>query len=153
MAVYFAVLAVIGQVVHKSGNDLLYILPTWVGATMAILAGIRWATGGYIEQAESVKLDLLDDADVLVTKFGDEVIGAVILAWVPADSRGKRRKGWRAEIKAWVVRMRYRGKGVGTALLEDAVEEAKKKGVEGIDFADDHPSEYLIYLSRQAMLY
>jgi GNAT superfamily N-acetyltransferase len=39
--------------------------------------------------------------------------------------------------------MRYRGKGVGTALLEEVVQEARKKGVVSGDvvFAEDHASE------------
>jgi GNAT superfamily N-acetyltransferase len=45
------------------------------------------------------------------------------------------------------VRLRYRGKGVGAALLEDAVKEARKKGAESLEFAEDHASEFFFFLS------
>ncbi|KAI7139410.1 hypothetical protein KC352_g29910, partial [Hortaea werneckii] len=44
----------------------------------------------------------------------------------------------RGEIKAWTVRMKYRRKGVGSAVLEEAVREARRKGAESLEFAYDH---------------
>lgn len=111
---------------------------------MALLAGYRWCTQGYLAAAESVDWDWVEGADVFVTKFGEEIIGALVLDWVSGESsRQKRKKAWRGEIRAWTVKLRYRGKGVGAALLEDAVKEARKKGAESLEFAEDHASEYL----------
>ena len=53
-----------------------------------------------------------------------------------------RKKAWRGEIKAWTVRMKYRRKGVGSAVLEEAVREARRKGAESLEFAYDHASQY-----------
>lgn len=129
---------------YRDSSDAGIIFTTCAGLTMAALVVVRYFTAPYIHAAEEFSVKILDNAGVLVTKFGDEVIGALIIAWVPAESRGKRRKGYKGEIRGWAVRLRYRGKGVGTALLEDAVEEARKKGVESVEFADDHASEYLL---------
>ena len=147
IAVLVALMAVIAQYLYKVPNDIGLVFTTSAGITMAFLVSVRWATGRYLELAEAVNVGLLDGADVLITKFGDEVIGALILGWVPVESssssRGnKRRKGYRGEIRGWAVRLRYRHKGVGTALLEDAVDEGKKKGVENVVFAEDMPSMF-----------
>lgn len=143
MAVFFAFIAVVGNFVYSMRTGSYGIVfTTSAGLIMGGLVSVRWATSGYIHAAEAINISLLDGADVLVTKFGDEVIGTVIVGWEAAESRGKRRK-WRAEIRGWAVRIRYRGKGVGAALLEDAVALAKSKGAESIDFAADHASEYI----------
>lgn len=141
LAIYVLVLGIMSQLLYKTRSDAGIVFTTAAGITMAFLVGIRGATGGYLERAEKVGAELLENADVLVTKFGDEVIGTCILARTPVESSGKRRKGYKGEIKGWAVRIRYRGKGVGTYLLADAVEEAKKKGMESIEFSEDLPSE------------
>ena len=48
------------------------------------------------------------------------------------------------------MRLRYRGKGVGAALLEEVVSAARAKGgvVEGVEFAADHASESPISFSN-----
>lgn len=142
IVVYTVVLAIMAQYMyHGSRSDWTLIFTTGAGITMAFLVAVRGATGGYLELAEKVGINLIEGADVLVTKFGEEIIGTVILAKAPVESSGKRRKGYKGEIRGWAVRIRYRGKGVGTDLLADAVEELKNKGVESIEFSDDTPSE------------
>lgn len=146
LALYIAFMSAVSRYIYKDSSDAGVLFTTLAGITMAALVSVRWLTSGYIYLAEDFSRNapaFLQNADVLVTKFGDEVIGAVVIGWVPADSRGKRRKGWNGEVRGWAVRLRYRGKGVGTALLEDAVQEARKKGVESVGFADDHASEFL----------
>ncbi|GAB7350690.1 hypothetical protein MBLNU459_g1252t1 [Dothideomycetes sp. NU459] len=147
LAVYMAFLAVVSNYMYTSrGDNIGIVFTTDAGLVMAALVAVRWLTNPYILAAEDVNAHLLDGADVLVTKFGNEVIGAVVVGWEAAESRGKRRK-WRAEIRGWAVRLRYRGKGVGLALLEDAVALAKTKGAENIEFAEDHANSKRILWS------
>ncbi|KAF2458873.1 hypothetical protein BDY21DRAFT_339108 [Lineolata rhizophorae] len=45
----------------------------------------------------------------------------------------------RGEIRAWTVKMKYRGNGLGTGLLEEAVKFAQQRpGCDGVGFAVDH---------------
>ncbi|KAF1348985.1 hypothetical protein BDV97DRAFT_354767 [Delphinella strobiligena] len=154
IAIFTALLALVCNYLYKSRSDIGIVFTTAAGITMAGLIFVRWLTGGYLfaaeEFAEKEKvIDLLIDADILVTKYGQEVIGAVILNWKgvepskasssPKDSRQKdKRRKWRAEVNGWAVRIRYRGKGIGGDLLEEAVKLAKSKGADSVTFADDH---------------
>ena len=99
-----------------------------------------------------------DRDEVLLTRFGELGIGAVVvraLRDVPhanggVDSRGggtlrKRRQnsgGKHANttgvIRAFAVKNRYRCKGVGTGLLEEAVKLCQEKGWVGPEFAEEH---------------
>ena len=152
IAIYIAGLAVLYNIMYKNSSDIGIFFTTAAGFSMASLILVRWLTGGYIFAAEDyakTAADVLDGADVVVTKFGDEIIGTVILGWKgvqpggsPKDSqRGKRRK-WRAEVKGWAVRIRYRNKGIGADLLDEAVQVARSKGAESVTFAEDHASEF-----------
>jgi len=150
-SVVFLLCVVVGQYLHNSKtkfSDPWLIFTTTAGIIMSYLICVRFFTGGYLEEAEKVKEPLLDGADVFVTKFGDEVIGTVIMALVPSDNKNKRRKTYVAEVRGWNVRLRYRGKGVGLALLEDAVAEAKKRGVEDIYFPYDHPCKIWFQIEK-----
>ncbi|KAK5121821.1 hypothetical protein LTR85_004696 [Meristemomyces frigidus] len=138
MAVAVAVVALVARYMVDSKQDTYLAGTTCAGIIMAVLAGFRYITKDYLFAAESINWDWLGDADVIITTFGDEVIGTVIVDWVSGESRQKRKKAWRGEIKAYTVRLKYRRKGVGSALLEEAVKEAKKKGAETIEFAADH---------------
>jgi GNAT superfamily N-acetyltransferase len=142
LAAFFGLLAIVGGYLYKERSDIGIVLTTSAGLLMAAMVTVRRFTNPYITIAEETNVNLLDEADVLVTKFGDEVIGTVIIGWVDGDIKGKRRK-WRAEIRGWAVRLRYRGQGEGLALLEEAVSWAKKKDADGIEFAPDHASEFL----------
>lgn len=138
-----AALALLTRAMRDHAFDWTVVFTTLAGLLMTLLASCRWFTKGYLFAAEDVNWAWRDDADVIVTKFGDEVIGTVMIDWVSGEGRQKRKKAWRGEIKAWTVRLRYRNKGVGYALLEEAVKEAHRKGAETIEFADDHASEFL----------
>lgn len=86
---------------------------------------------------------------MLVTRFGEEVIGVCLVEWVSGETgsgRAKRKRAWRGEIRAWTVRLKYRGKGVGSALLEVAVGEARRKGAAGLEFAEGHASEFFSFI-------
>ena len=148
IAIWVAALGVLYKYMYKDSSDIGLTFTTAAGITMAFLVSVRWFAGPYVEAAEKVGLNIFRGSEVLVTKYGSEVIGCAIYAFVPlpgeakGNSGGRKRKGYRCEIRGWAVRIRYRGKGVGTALLEDCVKEAKAKGCEAIEFAEDHPSEY-----------
>lgn len=140
LTVAIAVLSLIARYMLDRKNDLTVVGTTCTGLVMAVLALCRYATQGYITAAEEINWDWLGSAEVIVTKFGDEVIGTVVMDWVSSESRQRRKKAWRGEIMAWTVRLRYRQKGVGAALLEEAVKDSRRKGAETIEFAEDHAS-------------
>jgi ribosomal protein S18 acetylase RimI-like enzyme len=142
MAIAVAILALLARFVYESRGDVFIAGTTCAGVIMTGLAAYRYLTQDYLFAAESINWEWLGDAEVIVTKFGEEVIGTVMVEWVSGEGRQKRKKSWRGEIRAWTVRLKYRRKGVGGALLEEAVKEAKKKGAETIEFADDHASKY-----------
>lgn len=143
LAVLVGFIALASRYMLDLGYDIWVVGTTWFGFAMIALAFCRFATQGYIRAAEAISWEWLGDADIFVTKFGDEVIGTVMIEWISGESTKKKgKKAWRGFIRAWTVKMRYRGKGVGGALLEDAVKEAKKKGAESLEFADDHASEF-----------
>ena len=142
MAIAIAVISLIARYMYDAKYDISLVGTTCAGIIMTMLALCRYATQNYLYAAEDINWAWLGDADILITKFGEEVIGTLVLDWVSGESRQKRKKAWKGEIRAWTVRLRYRRKGVGTALLEDAVKELRKKGAESIEFADDHASKF-----------
>jgi GNAT superfamily N-acetyltransferase len=161
------VLAAVAQLLRaKLHLDWLGVGLSSMGVLMTGMAIIRMVTQGYIARAESYGLDWLDGggadaaggggggkekkklqpADVWVTRFGDEVIGAIVVDW-RADARTGEAQG---RIKGWAVRLRYRGRGVGAALLEEVVRAARARGLRGeeeaVVFAEDHASESFLPL-------
>ena len=109
--------------------------------------------------------------EVLVTWFGEEEIGTVVFRGVregPSDGGGggsatgagssprKTKKQQQQQqqygptkgvIRAWTVKRKYRGKGVGTALLEDVVQACREKGWSGPVFAHDHANSHRVLWS------
>jgi GNAT superfamily N-acetyltransferase len=141
MAVAVAVLGALVQFLAHRGYDALMIGMTCIGLLMAAMAACRYATQEYIHAAEDINFRWLGDADILVSTFGDEIIGTVMIEWKSGESRTKKKKAWRGLIRAWTTKLKYRGNGVGAALLEDAVKHSKKKGAEALDFSTHHASE------------
>jgi GNAT superfamily N-acetyltransferase len=97
--------------------------------------------------------DWLGDDRMVVVKWGEEVIGALVLGWADGEAAKKkqgRRKRGKAIVRAWTVRLKYRGKGVGEGLLEEAVKVAGERGADGVVFERDHASEFYC-LSRDAL--
>ena len=136
------------------------LLTTATGTIMTVLVAIRWLTSGYITAAEHINWEWLTDATpvtaattsshshnynnghkrgrsatieepiVMITKWGNDIIGALIMRV------SKREK--RAFIRAWTVASRYRGKGVGRDLLQEGVRTVMgKAGVKGVEFEDE----------------
>ncbi|KIW64453.1 hypothetical protein PV04_09385 [Phialophora macrospora] len=142
-------------------SDWAIIGTTSAGILMAVLITVRWLTGGYIFEAERIGTWKWlnegrgddDDSeytvvgsqdDILLTRYGDEVIGAIVLRGVrdpTASSTGKSRKNvprTTGHIRAWTVKRRYRRKGIGQGLLEEAVAWCRDKGWQGPEFAENH---------------
>jgi GNAT superfamily N-acetyltransferase len=171
LALYVATLAILTKLFCKGRSaDLAIVLTTGAVVTMTGLIGIRWAVGGYLVRAEEVGTwDWLDEGEgrgwgrweedeVLVTRLGEEVIGALVIRGVRgsepggAGGRNHAKKRQRSNssaggngssrtkgvIRAWTVRQKFRREGVGGALLEEAVCWCRERGWNGPVFADDH---------------
>lgn len=112
---------------------------------MAMLVAVRGATAGYLGEAEKIKWDFLEpeteegaerERDTLIgAKFGDEMIGALALRLEPTASalsskkKGKSvsLKGGKGVIRGWTTKLRYRHKGIGTGLLEEAIKVTRER--------------------------
>jgi len=169
LAAFVAVLALVAQLLYESRGDLALVATTWAGLVMAGLVGVRWAVSEYIEVAEGIGWRWLEDGGklegegedvVVVSWWGEEVIGALVVRLVreehgsaggagagagagggKAGRRSRAGKGtYTAYIRAWTVKLRFRGKGVGTGLLEEAVRICHERGVDALEFAADHAS-------------
>jgi ribosomal protein S18 acetylase RimI-like enzyme len=144
ISVGVAIISLLARYVYEWRRDVTVAATTCTGLVMICLAFCRYATQSYITAAEAINLQWMGNADVIITKFGDEIIGTVMIDWVTGESRQRRKKPLRGEIIGWAVRLRYRKKGVGSALLEEAVKESRKKGAETIEFAEDHASKSIL---------
>lgn len=148
LAALAAVLALVYQFTRRTGTpDWGLCMTLTAGALMAYLAAIRFATAGYLTLAEELGYDFLANGDsgsediVLGTRFGGEIIGALVLRLEPdrvlaaSPPRGGRNKhhrshslrGGKGVVRAWTVRLRYRGKGVGADLLHEAVRVTRER--------------------------
>ena len=149
-------LAVVGQWLYD-GSMASYgiIATTYAGMFMAVLLSVRWASGGYIDLAEDVGTwkwfdwggTLGTEDDIILSKFGEEAIGTLVLRGVKSDDgsnvasprkKKQNNQGLRGVVRAWTVKYRYRRKGIGLGLLEEAVKICAERGWSGPAFADDH---------------
>ncbi|KAF3388363.1 hypothetical protein F1880_004574 [Penicillium rolfsii] len=136
-----AVFAVLYKLLYHDSSDLPLIGTTGAGCVMAGLTLVRVLTGGYIEHAEHVGMRAWlkeedgsekDEQEMIVTKFGDKIIGALVLRGV---REGRKVHG---VIRAWTVQQKYRGKGVGMGLLEESIQICQKRRWKGPVFDDEH---------------
>jgi hypothetical protein len=144
LAAYIATMATTSQVLYRSRKDLTVVMTTCLGLSMAFLMAAQWATVGYLRAAESISWGWLRDESgkedlVVVTRWGKEIIGSLVVRLVGGGKKAPRK----AIVRGWSVRLRFRGKGVGGALLEEGIKIAKEKlgGPAEVVFADDHASE------------
>ena len=176
LSLYVAILAVLSNYMWHDNSDLPLVFTTTAGLCMTVLIGIRTITQGYLSHAEAMKWSWLrseggigelgediamrasDDA-VIVTQFGEEMIGAVVVRLEPSEqigakkSRGGKRstQGGTVLIRGWTTKLRYREKGIGRALLEEAVKLARETLGDSVEvkFADNHASSYPIKSSSE----
>ncbi|KAL2429667.1 hypothetical protein ABEF95_009402 [Exophiala dermatitidis] len=161
-----------------STGDLLLVGTTSTGVLMAVLVTIRWLVGGYLVEAERIGTwkwlnlgredgnSVGDEDEILLTRFGDEVIGTLILRGQRENGSGSGSDGTTTNnstsptkrssrkthhqqpvhgvIRGWTVKQRYRRKGVGQGLLEEAVQLCQTKGWAGPDFATDHANSHRV---------
>lgn len=146
----------IPQPAHNRGIGLAMTLIA--GSLMAYLAAIRYATAGYIQLAEDVKYDFLvspdtGDEDIVIgTRYGSEIIGALVLRLEPGVSSPRKKnrthslRGGKGVIRAWTVRLRYRGKEVGADMLHEAVRITRERcGKDAeVGFAAEHANSQMV---------
>ncbi|CAI6332565.1 unnamed protein product [Periconia digitata] len=160
IAAFILLLGVLTKLIYTSQDAIYLLFTTLGGATFSCLIAVRWATSRYIQHAETINWDWLGDDRVLVVKWGQEIIGSLVLGWADAEAGKKKghakRKRGKAVVRAWTVRGKYRGKGIGESLLEEAVKVAGERGADGIVFAEDHanskrvlPAVYNSFLDKQ----
>ena len=158
IAAYIGLVAIVSQLLYKSKNDLGILLTTVAGLTMACLVGVRGLTAGYIAKAESLNWKFAQnedgDDDIIVgTRYGEDIIGALILrverngSYSPQRKKAKGGKtGGKGVVRAWTTKMRYRGTGIGTDLLETAVRITREKlgNSAEIGFAAEHANSEMV---------
>ena len=125
------------------------------GLTVAGLAAIYWITIEYATLADRINWDWLggytppstptgergslkkqskcDDPVILVSKWGENVIGALVMKVVKRERK--------AYVRAWTVDSSCRGKGIGGGLLEEGVRVAWGKGARAFEFERGHASK------------
>ncbi len=127
---------------------------------MAMLVGVRMLTGPYLNEAEAITWSWLsnpetgDEDSLIGSRFGDDIIGALVLRLERPGGVGTKRKGGKVVktgkgkgiIRAWTTGLRYRHKGIGTSLLEEAVRVTRERcGKEAeVGFAADHANSKMI---------
>jgi hypothetical protein len=145
------------QFIYKTRSDAGILVTTLAGVTMACLIAIRGLTGGYLSLAEEVKWAFIQNEDgeedvMIGSRYGEELIGACVLRLERNGNGGGKKKaksgkmGGRGVVRAWTVRIRYRGGGVGTEMLEEAVKVTREKlGKDSeIGFAAEHANSRMI---------
>jgi hypothetical protein len=158
-AIWVLVTGMVFQWLYKDRSDLGIVICTVGGMTMAMLVAVRMMTGGYLTEAETITWSWLSspetgDEDLLVgSKFGEDLIGALVLRVERPGGVGSKKKGkvvktgkGKGIIRAWTTGLKYRHKGIGTGLLEEAVRVTREKcGKEAeVGFAADHANSKMV---------
>ncbi|MCJ1324250.1 hypothetical protein MMC10_000912 [Thelotrema lepadinum] len=141
LAIFVTLIAGAYPLLVKRSGDLPILFTTGVGIFMMILGIIRYIVKPYEDLAENINWNWLGDDEMVVALYGGTVIGTCVYR----IEQGSKKKsgsgspgsgGKRALIRAWTVRRRERGRGIGRGLLERLVDIcAKEKGCDGIEFA------------------
>ena len=156
LSAYIGLLAITTQLLYKTRGDLGVLLTTVAGVSMAWLVGVRSVTAGYITLAEDVSWNFVRNEDggddiIIGSRYGEDVIGALILrlernCQSPSKRKAKSKTGGKGVVRAWTTKMRYRGTGIGTDLLQEAVRVTREKlgNSAEIGFAAEHANSKMI---------
>ncbi|KAI2606826.1 uncharacterized protein GGS25DRAFT_307728 [Hypoxylon fragiforme] len=162
LAILAVGLGIAYQFSWRMRRDLGTALMLHSGVIMIYLLTIRYFTGQYVQVAEDTKWNWMVSEDgeedtVIGVRFGNELIGALVLRLEPHASfagSGKKRhrrrnsllKGGRGFIRAWTVKLKYRGKGVGIDLLHEAVKVTRERcGKDAeVGFAKEHANSTMV---------
>jgi ribosomal protein S18 acetylase RimI-like enzyme len=136
-------------------HDLGTRISIHAGVVLTYLLVIRYFTGGYVLLAEETdwvawlrRADGKGDDVVIGARFGGEIIGALVLHLEEGTSAPlfKHHTEGKATIRAWTTRTKYRRRGLGSDMLREAVQLARKKlGDDAvIEFADDHVNSTML---------
>ncbi|CEI40047.1 hypothetical protein FVEN_g2302 [Fusarium venenatum] len=120
------------------GSDVSTMLIIYPGIILTYLVAIRYFTSAYIRIAEETNwLDWIKDDTIVGARFGDEIIGAVILRLDRTEKT--------AIIRGWTTRPRYRGRGLGGDVLNETVKIAKELLGKDctVEFAPDHANSHM----------
>ncbi|PQE03757.1 acetyltransferase protein [Rutstroemia sp. NJR-2017a BBW] len=134
LALYIAILGVVAKLMYKESSDAALLVTTYAGVTMACLVAT--------EDGE--------EDTIIGSKYGEDIIGALILRIERATNGKKKGKngkmGGKGVVRAWTTKMRYRGTGVGTALLEEAVRKTRERlgNSAEIGFAQEHANSKMV---------
>ncbi|KAH6701270.1 hypothetical protein BKA61DRAFT_704980 [Leptodontidium sp. MPI-SDFR-AT-0119] len=153
IAMYILVVGIVSQLIYCERSDLAFVATTSVGMTMACL--ILIITSRYVNLAEEFLLKFVKDQgedDVIIgSRYSDEIIGALILS-LERKGNGNNKKmksgklGGKGVVRAWTTGTRYRGAGVGTGMLEEAVRATREKlgNSAEVRFAAEHANSKMV---------
>jgi len=147
-----AFVAVVAGVNYRHDHGLATLFIILAAVLMGLFSLVLRFSHDYVEHAEAIGCEAGyarfigdpgpegDGAVVVVARWGGRVVGAVVLRNVAAAPPAR----W--EVWAWTVELRYRGKGLGTDLLQTAVAVAREKSAESgpvqIEWAEEHANSY-----------
>ena len=115
-------------------------LSTLLILSLAGLGTIHYITHPYVSLASSITSSWLtppptspgksksEDPLILVSKYGDAIVGALVLRVVKRERK--------AYVRAWAVDKEYRGRGIGSSLLEQGVRVAWGRGARAVGFEE-----------------
>jgi ribosomal protein S18 acetylase RimI-like enzyme len=82
-----------------------------------------WELFALAEESPAVIEELIDQGRVLVATLGDEIVGCLQLLYPDPDTEGE------IELAILAVAEEHQGRGIGTALVERAIAEAREQGL------------------------
>ena len=93
-------------------------------ATLASSITTSWLTPTPTSPGKSKS----EDPVILVSKYGDTIVGALVLRVVKRERK--------AYVRAWTVEKEYRRRGIGSSLLEQGVRVAWGRGARVVGFEE-----------------
>lgn len=157
IAAYILIIAIVARCMYRSSEDIPLIVTTCAGITMTLLVGVRSCVSGYIDLAEELSASFVEndggEPDIIIgSRYGESLIGALVLR-VERNGNGCGKKkskggkpGGKGIVRAWTTKRKYRGAGVGTELLEEAVRLTRERlgNAAEMGFAAEHANSQMI---------